>query len=280
MKILITGAEGQLGRGLQENPSTHILFPLSHSLLNITDSQAVEETLNRLHPDFVINAAAYNRVDDAETHSKEAFLINEIGPKNLALSTAKRNIPLLHISTDYVFDGKKRSPYVESDQTNPLSVYGKSKWAGEQAVQNNNPKHFIVRTAWLYGVHGKNFIKTIYALSKKDKVSVVNDQFGSPTYVRDLVTCIWLLIESQHSFGIYHMAGKGFANWHAFTTQFYSLRNIKTAVIPVSTHEFPRPAPRPAYSVLSTLYKDLELPDWEIGLSKFCKEFTGAKNLA
>ncbi len=269
MKILITGGGGQLGCALQTTLTSHDLIALTHTQLDVAKLNEVCEAVAAHRPDIVINAAAYTKVDNAETDRESAYQINALGPRNLALATADRNIPLIHVSTDYVFDGLSKKPYHEYDQPNPLSVYGKSKLAGEQVVASLNPRHYIVRTAWLYHTEGANFPKTILAQSHRDEVRVVSDQYGSPTYAPHLAEAISKLIETG-AYGVYHVAGNGGASWFELTDKLYRLLKIKTRVSPVATSEFPRPAPRPAYSVLTTLQEpQILLPFWETGLEEF-----------
>lgn len=271
MKILLTGAGGQLGRALQRAFEDDEVTAFTHAQLEIAKSQEVNEALAAYRPDIVINAAAYTNVDGAETDQESADRGNALGPRNLALATARRQIPLLHLSTDYVFDGASARPYHEFDQTNPLSVYGRSKLAGEQAVAGYNPRHYIVRTAWLYSAEGKNFPKAMLAQSARDEVRVVNDQYGSPTYAPHLAAAIADLIETE-KYGIYHLAGNGGASWYELTRTLYRNCGIGTRVQPVATSEFPRPAPRPRYSVLTTIQDpQILLPPWEEGLAEFCR---------
>jgi dTDP-4-dehydrorhamnose reductase len=269
MRILITGAGGQLGRALQAALANDDITALTHAQLDIARLPAVSEAIAVNRPDIVINAAAYTNVDSAETEREEAYKCNALGPRNLALATSARHIPLLHVSTDYVFDGASEKPYHEFDQTNPLSVYGKSKLAGEQAVAACNPRHYIVRTAWLYSSDGKNFPRTMLSLASRDEVRVVSDQYGSPTYAPHLAEAIVDLIETE-AYGIYHLAGDGGASWYELTLKLYQLRGIGTRVRPVATSEFPRPAMRPRYSVLTSIQDpQILLPPWEDGLAEF-----------
>jgi len=272
MKILITGADGQLGCVLQAALINDDITAFTRAQLDITRLGDVTEAMNANRPEIVINAAAYTNVDGAETERDRAYRSNALGPRNLALATAGRQIPLLHVSTDYVFDGWSESPYHEFDQTNPLSVYGKSKLAGEQAVATCNSRHYIVRTAWLYSPDGKNFPKTMLAQSARDEVRVVSDQYGSPTYAPHLAAAIVELIETG-AYGIYHLAGNGGASWYELTLKLYQLCNIGTRVRPVATSEFPRPAVRPRYSVLTSIQDpQILLPPWEEGLAEFSRE--------
>ena len=250
MKILITGAYGMLGSDLREVLKNYELICTGSKDLDITDEDAVIDFISEKMPDFVINAAAYTAVDDCETHYDEAYAVNAIGPKNLAIACKKIDVPLVHISTDYVFNRRKKTPLVETDKLGPQSAYGKTKLAGEQFIQENAEKYFILRTAWLYGLHGGNFVKTMLELAEShDEITVVNDQIGSPTYSLDLAVAITNLLNSD-KYGIYHVTNEGECSWYEFAKLIFEFSNIDVKVIPVSTEEFPRPAPRPHYSVL------------------------------
>lgn len=254
MKILITGANGLLGHELSSLLKDHTLILLSHSQLDISDSESVNKQIDSSSPDIIINSVAYTQVDACETNYDLAFQSNAIGPKNLAIKCKQLGIPLIHISTDYVFEGneKKNSPLVENDKLGPKTVYGKTKLEGEKMVQENCEKYFILRTAWLYG-EGKNFVKTMLSLSKKNKeLKVVNDQIGSPTYAKDLAKAIKEIIEKKSDkYGIYHVTNKGEVSWYEFAKKIFEIKNIEIKVNPCTSEEFPRPAPRPHYSVLS-----------------------------
>lgn len=275
MKILVAGAEGQLGRALQEQPGSHVLVPLGHAALDITDLSAVREAVGQNRPDLLLNAAAFNDVDGAESNPEGAFRGNALGPRNLALASAEKRIPIVHVSTDYVFDGTSNRPYHEFDRPNPVSVYGLSKLAGEEAVRSLNRRHYIVRTAWLYHATGRNFPNTILSLSERPEVRVVNDQIGSPTYAPHLAAALLSLIETG-AFGTFHLAGAGATSWYELTCALYDLLGIATAVRAVSTAEFPRPARRPSYSVLTTLQRpEVRLPPWQHGLEAFARAARG-----
>ena len=269
MKILIAGAGGQLGRSLLVALKDHELSALCHADLDITDVDRVREAVRSLRPDLVVNAAAYNNVDDAESDHDSAFRLNAVGPRNLALAAAEINARILHVSTDYVFDGTSGHPYHEYDEPRPQSVYGRSKLAGERAVAVLNRRHYIVRTAWLYHPEGRNFANTIIGLAAKGEVRVVNDQFGSPTYAPHLAAAIGQLI-STDAFGTYHFAGRGGTSWYELTRTLYRELGISAHVLPVSTSEFARPAPRPHNSVLTTLQEPrILLPSWKQGVKDF-----------
>lgn len=278
MKILITGASGQLGCALQttlgNQQAGHEVISLDRTQLDITQFDAVRQAIAAHRPGVVINAAAQTNVDGAETDQASAYKVNAVAPRNLAIATFELNIPLVHVSTDYVFDGLGTKPYHEFDQTNPLSVYGQSKLAGEQAVASLNPRHFIARTAWLYHhqpANGKNFPKTMLAQAHRQTVRVVSDQYGSPTYAPHLAAAIARLI-GIGAYGIYHLAGSGGTSWFELTRRLYQLFGVNTSVEPCATSEFPRPAVRPRYSILTTIQEpEILLPPWEDGLAEFAR---------
>jgi dTDP-4-dehydrorhamnose reductase len=274
-KLLITGAQGQLGQALQAQFSGHEVIAWDIQDLDICELEAVRKALSHIRPDVVLNAAAFTQVDQAETNQEAAYRGNALGPRNLAIATNAMNIPLVHFSTDYVFDGQQTRPYHEFDRPNPLSVYGRSKLAGEEEVQKRNPRHFMIRTAWLYHVVGKNFPQTICRLANQEQVRVVSDQFGSPTFAPHLAQAVSRLIETQ-SYGTYHLAGSGGTSWYDFTKSLYHARGIHTAVVPITTAEYPLPAPRPAYAVLTSLQDpSIVLPPWEEGVRAFAAQWKG-----
>ena len=254
MKILITGANGLLGHELASVLKDHSLILLSHSQLDISNSDSVNKEIDSHSPDIIINSAAYTQVDLCESNYDLAFSSNATGPKNLAIKCKQLNIPLIHISTDYVFEGnqEKNSPLEETDKLGPKTVYGKTKLEGEKLVMENCDKYFILRTAWLYG-EGKNFVKTMICLSKKNKeLKVVNDQVGCPTYAKDLAKAIKEIIDKKsEKYGIYHVTNKGEVSWYEFAKKIFEIKKIEIKVNPCTSEEFPRPAPRPHYSVLN-----------------------------
>ena len=272
VKILITGAAGQLGHCLQTALSRHEIVALDRRALDITRLGQVREVIEGCMPAIVINAAAYNDVDGAESHGREAYSINAVGPRNLALATAAMKISIVHVSTDYVFDGTAKRPYTELDRTNPLSMYGASKLAGEEAVRSENPRHFVVRTAWLFWENGKNFLRTIKASSSKPELRVTNDQYGSPTYVPHLAEAIARLVTTE-SYGTIHLAGGGGASRWELVREFFRIAGIATPLIPVSHREFTAAAKRPAYSVLASVREPrIELPAWQEGVAEFARK--------
>ena len=276
MKILITGSESMLARDLmpvlKENNE---IIPLSKQEMDITQKDAVIKNIKRSAPDIVINCAAYTKVDTAEEERGKAFQVNGIGVQNIAIACAEMQIPLCHISTDYVFDGKKSKPYTPFDAPNPLNVYGESKLAGEKYIQWITNKFYIVRTSGLYGRGNNNFVITILRLAKEQSaVKVVTDQICSPTSTANLAAGIKKLIESG-SFGIYHIAddSEDGISWFDYAREIVSMAGIRAEIIPVTSEEFPRPAKRPAYSVLDTEITRLSVnytPEKrEVALKKF-----------
>jgi dTDP-4-dehydrorhamnose reductase len=269
MKILLTGASGQLGAAMQVALGGHNVIPLTKEKLDVSDFDQVETVVKELNPECIVNTAAYTNVDGAETNVGLAYAVNALGPRNLAVLAASLDIPLMHVSTDYVFDGRSAVPYHEFDRPNPLSVYGASKLAGEEAISDLHRRHFIVRTAWLYHIVGKNFPKTITALASRPVVRVVDDQLGSPTYAPHLASALAKLLETR-AYGTYHMAGRGQASWFALTCELYRRLGITTPVEPVKTSEFPRPARRPSFSALTTFQSPrIELPPWQAGIEAY-----------
>ena len=251
MKILITGSNGMLGHDLCEVlGDSHELIPTTSKTLDITDEQQVMEVICDKKPDIVINSAAYTNVDGCEENPDLAYAVNGSGVKNLALACRKIDCALLHVSTDYVFDGSATQPIPEDGEIGPISVYGKSKLKGEEAILEILDKFFIVRTAWLYGINGGNFPKTMLELAKNhSEITVVYDEVGTPTYTPDLARGIADLIETDY-YGIYHLTNSGSCSWCEFSRLIFELAGAEVNVVPVTASEFARPAPRPSYSVL------------------------------
>jgi dTDP-4-dehydrorhamnose reductase len=273
MRILITGAGGQLGRDLQQVLAGEQLIALDHAALDIGDRNAVEHAVQTARPHWVINSAAFNDVDGAETNPDAAFRINSEGAGYLAEASNSIGAALMHVSTDYVFDGRKGSPYVEGDVPNPLSVYGRSKFAGEQRVLAANANAIVARTAWLYGRHGKNFVKSILAASQKGgPLKVVSDQIGSPTATADLARAIAHLIKRPLR-GMLHVVNAGSCSRYEFAK---AIVPPETEVVPISTVEAARPAPRPTNaSLASERWASTGLPplrSWQEALKDFLKD--------
>lgn len=274
-RILITGAQGQLGQALQRQYADHEVTAWGLQDLDITQFEEVRKALDQLRPHIVINAAAFTQVDEAEVKQDAAYRGNALGPRNLAVVTNDLGMTLIHFSTDYVFDGHQNRPYHEFDRTNPLGVYGHSKLAGEEAVRVANPRHFIVRTAWLYHTVGRNFPSTICRMADREVVKVVSDQYGSPTFAPHLAQAVWQLGETD-AFGTYHMAGTGGTSWYELAQTLYQALDIQTSVVPIATAQFPRPARRPSYAVLTSLQDPLiKLPPWEEGVRDFASQWKG-----
>lgn len=251
MKILITGSNGMLGHDLTEVlKDNHELILTTSKTLDITNKDQVFEVICDAEPDVVINSAAYTDVDGCEENQDLAYSVNGEGVKNLALACKEVDCALVHISTDYIFNGKNDRPWVEDDEIGPISVYGKSKLKGEEAILETLDKYFIVRTAWLYGINGKNFPKTMLELAKNhSEITVVYDEVGTPTYTPDLAKAISQLIETDY-YGIYHITNSGSCSWCEFARYIFEIADKDVKVIPVTASEFARPAPRPHYSVL------------------------------
>ncbi|WP_406534473.1 dTDP-4-dehydrorhamnose reductase [Methanobrevibacter sp.] len=251
MKILITGSNGMLGHDLQEVlKDNHELILTTSKTLDITDKNQVLDVIREKKPDVVVNSAAYTDVDGCEDNQDIAYCVNGEGVRNLALACKEIDCPLVHVSTDYVFNGKNNRPWVEDDEIDPINVYGKSKLKGEEAILEILDKYFIVRTAWLYGVNGRNFPRTMLELAKNhSEITVVYDEVGSPTYTLDLAYGISQLIETEH-YGIYHLTNSESCSWCEFARFIFEVADVDVEVIPVTASEFARPAPRPSYSVL------------------------------
>ena len=274
MKILIMGSRGMLARVVtKELDGSCELYKRDTPELDICDKEMVLDDIRETKPDFVINCAAYTNVDGCEAEKESAFAVNADGAANIALACKESGSLLYHISTDFIFDGRKKSPYVETDEANPLSVYGRSKLEGERQVQSILTRYVIIRTAWLFGKGGNNFVSTIGKLSEeKDELKIVNDQFGCPTYALDLARAIKSLL-SIPAQGIYHFCNAGICTWYAFGLKVVELMGQKTTVTPVTTREFVRPAVRPAYSVLDcgkfTAATGFRIRPWQDALKEY-----------
>lgn len=280
MNILITGCNGQLGseiRLLEDNYPQYTFFNTDKDELDITNQLAVDDFVNRNEIDGIVNCAAYTAVDKAETDQKLCTALNTEAPVYMAAAIEKRGGWMIHVSTDYVFNGKKHTPYVETDTPCPDSVYGSTKLAGEFGVSKFCKKTMIVRTAWLYSGFGNNFVKTMMRLGReKAELGVVFDQIGTPTYARDLAVVIFTAIEKGVTPGVYHFSNEGVCSWYDFTKAIHRIAGITTCnVKPLHTSEYPTPATRPAYSVLDkTKIKEtygIEIPYWENSLEECIK---------
>jgi dTDP-4-dehydrorhamnose reductase len=274
-KLLVTGARGMLGTDLCAvlRARGEEVVPADLAEFDLTDPAATLAFVRHCSPAVIINCAAYTAVDQAEADRDTAFRVNRDGARNLAQAAAEIGAVLLHLSTDYVFDGTKDGPYLEDDPPNPRSVYGESKLAGELAVRETLPAHWIVRTAWLYGIHGKSFPRTILELAQRgEPLRVVNDQRGGPTYTVHLAEALAQMVAQPH-YGTYHAVNSGSCTWYDLACAVLSAAGLSVEVQPVPTSAFPRPAHRPANSVLdttklATVY-GITLPAWEEGVRGF-----------
>jgi dTDP-4-dehydrorhamnose reductase len=275
VRILVTGATGMLGRDVTAacHGRDHEVVALAHAALDITSPPSVEEALTRYRPDAVVNCAAFTDVDGAEDDEAGAMRINDEGAALLAAVAAGVGAKVVHPSSDYVFDGSAREPYVESDLPSPLSAYGRSKLAGETSVAVSNPRHFIARSAWLFGLAGKNFVETMLRLGREQsEVMVVTDQVGCPTYTRHLAEAIAVLVEGE-AFGIHHLAGGGQCSWYEFAQEIFDQADVECRVMAGTTEMLARPAKRPALSALTSERDDpIVLPDWRQGLAEYLAE--------
>lgn len=280
MVVLVTGANGQLGQSLQfiasNYPAIQFVF-CSSADLDITNKQNCQTVFSKYKPNYCINTAAYTAVDKAESEPEKAHLINAIGAKNLAEVCAAFSTKLLHVSTDFVFDGNHTNPYTETDKPNPTGVYGQTKLDGEKAIQETFDDYFIIRTSWVYSQFGNNFMKTMLRLaSERDTLSVVNDQIGTPTNAVDLAECLVKVIQTDNqqpttdNFGIYNFSNEGQCSWYDFAKKIFEIHKVKIDLLPIPTSSYPTPAKRPKYSVLDkSKIKEVfgvEVKSWEKSL--------------
>jgi len=280
MKIVVTGANGQLGKCIHdvsdEFPGHQLIF-LGREHFALEQFGMVHAVLQNLQPDVVINTAAYTAVDKAEQESALALLINGEAVGNLARVCKSLQIKLIHISTDYVFDGTKSTPYVETDEVNPIGIYGKSKLLGEQLITAVDDEAIIIRTSWVYSKHGSNFVKTMLRLmNEKEQIGVVNDQFGCPTHAIDLARTIFIILNKMNApGGIYHYSNSGPVSWFDFACMIAEKIQTGCKVLPISTSQYPTPAKRPQWSVLSNekinRIFNLQTIDWKSGLDDCLK---------
>ncbi|RYM00279.1 dTDP-4-dehydrorhamnose reductase [Sporolactobacillus sp. THM7-7] len=274
-KVIVTGGRGQLGTELTrmlENKGFDT-YSFGHRALDITNLNQVRETVQEIKPDAVCHGAAYTAVDQAETDRDNAFLVNAIGTRNVAIAAEEADAKLVYVSTDYVFNGEKAGAYSEFDFPSPLGVYGQSKYAGEQFVRDFHSKFFIARTSWVYGPYGGNFVKTMLRLAKDhDKLKVVNDQKGCPTYTKDLAEKIVELIQTD-KYGTYHVSNSGSCTWYEFAKAIFDIKKIDIRIDPCTTEEFPRPAKRPKNSVFEHMALRLngfdDVRHWKAALEAF-----------
>ena len=272
MKLLVTGAAGMLGRDvmLAAGNAGHDVIGFGRAELDVTDAAALAKKFDLERPDVVINCAAWTDVDGAESAEEAAFAVNGTGAGNVAAAAAEVGASVVYVSSDYIFDGAKGAPYVESDQPAPLSAYGRTKLAGEEATVAANKRHFVVRSAWLFGIGGPNFVETMLRLARSgNEVLVVRDQVGSPTYTWHLAYGIVRLIEGIE-FGIHHMAAAGQCSWYEFAREIFEQAKVECKVLSITTEEFGRPAPRPPFSALTSQREHaIRLPSWQDGLAGY-----------
>ena len=284
MKVLVIGANGQLGTDLCQALPSFELIPLTHADIEIADMNSVKDVFNKYLPEVVINTAAYIRVDDCESNPDKAFLVNAIGARNVAVAAQELGAKLVHISTDFIFGGEPEpgnTPYTEFDAAVPLNIYGKSKLAGENLVQHLCTKHFIVRISGPFGVAGAsgkggNFIETMLKLAKEqDRLPVITDRVFSPTYTRDSARKIAELINTEY-YGIFNIANHGSCSWYEFTKEILKLVDLKTIIIPITSDQYPQKAKRPSFSVLDNYHLRLlgmdDMPPWQEALKDYMQE--------
>lgn len=278
MKVLVTGVKGQLGYDVMAELAKRNIEAIGVDIdeMDITDKISVEKVIGEAAPDVVVHCAAYTAVDAAEDNEALCRRVNAGGTRNIAEVCKKLDCKMVYISTDYVFDGQGTRPWEPDDERHPLNVYGQTKYEGELAVQENLSKYFIVRIAWVFGKNGKNFVKTMLKLAEThDKLTVVNDQFGSPTYTYDLARLLVDMIQTD-KYGIYHATNEGICTWYEFTCEIFRQAGVKIEVTPVPASEYPAKAKRPENSRLdkSKLTENgfERLPSWQDALGRYLKE--------
>ena len=278
MVVLVTGASGQLGQCIKHiaHKYENLTFYYADSKeVNVTDKASLEALFTKVKPDFCINAAAYTAVDKAESDKENAFAINVTGAKNLAEVCSVNKVTLVHISTDFVFDGEKTTPYTEEDITNPGGVYGLTKRLGEEEIEKILPEHFIIRTSWLYSQFANNFMKTMLRLAlERDSLGVIDDQKGTPTNAVDLADAVLkIIVSGKKAYGIYNYSNEGETSWYGFAKEIFKVNKVDIDLKPIPTTAYPTPAKRPKYSVLdkkkikSTF--DLQIDNWQDSLQPY-----------
>lgn len=277
MVVLVTGGNGQLGQALQSVASKYPVLELhlaSSAQADITNPESLDAIFDKIKPQFCINAAAYTAVDKAESEPDKAYEINVTGAENLAKACHKFGTTLLQVSTDFVFDGQQKTPYQETDATNPQGVYGLTKLQGEQAIAAVFDQYYIIRTSWLYSKFGHNFMKTMLRVAtERPSLNVVNDQIGTPTEATTLADALLQMIQSsKHEHGIYHYSNEGVASWYDFAKEIFAVNNVKVELNAIPTAAYPTPAKRPEYSVLDktkikTIF-GIQIPDWKEALKQ------------
>jgi len=278
MKVIILGGKGQLGKEFENFLKDKAeIYSFSHLELDVLNQELLIKKIQEIKPEVVINCSAYTKVDKAEEEKEECIKVNAIGAKNVSYASYKVGAKVIYFSTDYIFDGEKESPYTELDSPNPISTYGRSKLLGEKYTSKHNPNYLILRISWLYGINGRNFIKTIIKKAKEEKeLKIVSDQKGSPTYTLDVVKQTWELIKKD-KIGIYHSANQGETSWYEFAKKIIEKLKINVKISPIKTGEYPALAKRPKYSVLDNHLLKLEginiMRDWETALNEFLDNY-------
>lgn len=283
-RLLVTGAGGMLGSDVvaRARAGVHEVIAMPRSQLDVTDADAVSAAIARASPDVVVNCAAWTDVDGAEAEPDAALAVNGAGAGNVARAAAAAGVHVVHVSTDYVFNGESDRPYVESDATDPRSSYGRSKLAGEEAVREASAEHAVVRSSWLFGLAGRNFVETMLSLAEsgREEVAVVTDQVGCPTFTGDLAAALVEVAEHGSS-GLFHVAGAGSCSWNEFAVEIFAQAGLDCRVTPTTTEAIARPAPRPAHSVLTSERADaIVLPRWQAGLRAYLDARAVAKAVA
>jgi dTDP-4-dehydrorhamnose reductase len=278
MIVLVTGVNGQLGHDVVKELTKkgHEAHGTDRNTLDITNEADVHSYVGKVKPDAIIHCAAYTNVDQAETDRDSAYQVNALGTKYLAQAAKEMKAKMVLVSTDYVFNGSATEPYEVDQPTEPLGVYGETKLAGEQFLANSLEQYFIVRTAWVYGINGHNFVKTMLRLGEeRGEVGVVHDQVGSPTYTVDLAALLVELIETE-KYGVYHATNSGVCSWYDFAVEIFKQAGLNVNVNPLTSEQYPRPAARPKYSVLSKKKMEAQgftaLRDWKEALSAYLSE--------
>ena len=268
MKVLVTGANGMLGQDLCPylEELGIMVIPTDYDTMDITNEEQTNDVISRVRPDLIIHCAAYTNVDKAEEDLETATKLNVLGASNVAKAAQKISATMVYVSTDYVFDGTKTEPYLPTDKPNPINNYGLTKYQGELEVQKHCEKFYIARTAWLYGIHGKNFVETMISLAQKDELNVVDDQKGCPTWTIELIQGILKLLNKPY--GIYHVCGSGSTSWYGFAKEIFEQADLKVNLKPCTTDKFPRPAKRPSYSIMNN---DGITRDWKVALGDYLK---------
>lgn len=279
-KILVTGSGGQLGQCIKMKSKAFKTLDfvfLDSSLLDITNTEQITSVFGSSNYDYCINCAAYTAVDNAQEAKELAYNINVLGAKNLAEACKINDTILIHVSTDFVFDGSSKKPYKETDKTNPLGVYGLTKLKGEQAINSTLKNHYIIRTSWLYSEFGNNFVKTMLRLANdKNELNIVNDQKGTPTNANDLALAVLnIIVDGKQEFGLYHYSNLGETTWYGFAKSIFEFANINIITNPVTSSQFVTKAERPKYSVLDKTkiitVLDIKIPEWTISLENHIK---------